>query len=204
MSLLWYLISFDHRSLIYAALFLLLILSGAGLPIPEEVTTLFGGYLVYIEAISIWPALYVLIIGNILGDTLGYTLGRFYGTWIEEKILKHFYATRLILAKGEHYFSRYGEKIVLFTRPFMGVRFVIPILAGHYKMNFSKFLLYDTLITIPWTVGLVLASYFLGTGLEWITEAKEIRHAVFLFLGLVILFYTAIQYSRGNGKDGGV
>ena len=186
---------------IYGSLFLTLVLSGAGLPIPEEVTILFGGYLAYTGVLDIWVTLYVLLLGNILGDTLGYVMGRFFGNWIYNKILCHFRATSVLLLKGERYFSRYGETIVLFTRPLMGVRFIIPILAGHYKMKFSKFLLYDSLVTIPWTALLILLSYFLGTGLELITETKEIRHTIFVVLGLAIVCYTALQYIREEKKE---
>ncbi len=194
-------ISVGQNFFVYAGLFFLLLLSGVGLPIPEEATTLFGGYLAYSGTLDIWVVMIVLVCGNILGDISGYAAGRFYGDWLYKKIFHRFRKTRLLFKRGEHYFSRYGEKIVLFTRPLMGVRFVIPILSGHYKMNFPKFLLYDALITAPWTIFLVSLSYFLGNGLELITEAKEVRHTVFVTIGLVILLYGAIQYIRQDEKE---
>lgn len=171
------------------------------MPIPEEVTVLFGGYLAHSGILDLRTTLYVLILGNILSDMCGYCLGRFSGHWFYEKVLRHFHVTNLLLSKGEQYFSRYGETIVFFSRPFMGVRFVIPILAGHYKMKFSKFLFFNALITIPWTALIVLVSYSLGTGLAWISETEEIRHTIMAVVGLAILLYAALHYIREEKKE---
>lgn len=201
MSLLWYLISFDHRSLIYSALFSILVLSGVGLPMPEEVTLLFGGYLAYAGFIHFWPAVYVLLLGNITGDIAGYCVGRFFGDWMYRTLFSRFQLTAKLFKKGEEYFARHGERIVFFTRPLIGVRAAIPLLAGHFKMNFFKFVLFDIIITIPWTFAIVFASYVLGTGLEWLTEARIIRHVVFAVIGVAILTFLALQYTKNNVKS---
>lgn len=198
-----FIFSFPESSvaLIYCVLFFILVFSGVGLPIPEEVTALFAGYLAYIGVLDIWITLYVLLLGNLLGDTIGYLFGRFSGNWFYDKLLRHFRITNLLLQKGEQYFKRYGETIVLFTRPLMGVRFMVPILAGHYKMKFSKFIFFDFLITVPWTFFIVFISYSLGTGLEWISETKEIRHGIFVVVGLAVLLFLALQYRRQGKAD---
>ncbi|MBI2056531.1 MAG: DedA family protein [Candidatus Sungbacteria bacterium] len=198
MSLLWYLISFDHRSLIYAALFSILVFSGVGLPMPEEVTLLFGGYLAYVGFIHFWPAVYILLLGNITGDIMGYCVGRFFGAWMYRTLFARFQLTAKLFKKGEEYFSRHGERIVFFTRPLIGVRAAIPLLAGHFKMNFFKFVLFDIIITIPWTFAIVFASYALGTGLEWLTEVRIIRHMIFAVIGVAVLFFLAVQYTKNN------
>ncbi len=178
----------DSATALYAALFLILILSGLGLPVPEEITLLFGGYLAYLEFIHFWPTVYVLILGIVVADAAGYFLGRFAGDWVSQRIsrIRHL---SLLLEKAKFYFEKHGEKVVLFSRPLIGVRVAVPILAGHFKMNFVKFLLFDTMAAIPWTFFLVSISYYLGSGLDLVTGIKEVKHFIFILIWSAIVVY---------------
>ena len=189
----------DSETALYLVLFAILIFSGIGLPIPEEVTLLLGGYLAYLEFVNFWAAVWVLIAGIILADIGGYLLGRFAGEWISKKFFSYQW-TVSALKKAEKYFEKYGEKVVIFSRPLLGVRVAVPILAGHFRMNFAKFILFDAAAAIPWTVFLATLSYYLGSGLDLITEVRLIKHTVFILVGIVIVLYAAIKFI-GNDKE---
>lgn len=188
----------DSELALYAVLFLVLILSGVGLPVPEEATLLFGGYLAYLEFIDFWPVVYVSILGIIFADAFGYFLGRFWGEGIRRFFLGRWKGPNKALEKAKKYFDRHGEKVVIFSRPLLGVRVAVPILAGHFRMNFIKFLIYDTLAAIPWSFFLVSLSYYLGSSLNLITEVKEIKHTIFILLGIAIIVYAAIKFNKNN------
>ena len=192
-----FLLPIDSKLGLYGVLLGFMILSGAGLPIPEEVTLLLGGYLAYLEFIDFWPAILVLIIGIILGDSVAYFLGRFIGGWFLPKILR-FRPVAVLFAKTERYFDKYGDKIVLFSRPLVGVRSAVLLLAGYHRVNFAKFLFFDIITTIPWTFFLVFLSYYLGTGLDLLTEVSEVKHTVFILLGIAIIFYAAVRFIRSD------
>ena len=184
----------DSIGAIYTALFVFLVISGLGLPLPEEVTLLFGGYLAYLGVTNFWPTIYVLIIGIIAADSVGYGIGRFGGDWFYTRIAcKSKYLVALV-SKTQRYFDRHGEKMVLLTRPLFGVRVAVPILAGHFRMNFIKFLIYDALAAIPWTIFLVSLSYYLGSGLDLITEVREIKHIMFAVIAIGISSYSLIRF----------
>lgn len=185
---------------LYVGLFVLLVLSGFGLPLPEEVTLLFGGYLAYLEFIEFWPTLYTLIAGIIAADLGGYLLGRYAGEWITEK-LSGFKNFAVILKKTKGFFAKHGEKVVIFSRPFIGVRVVVPILAGHFKMNLFKFLVFDIIAAVPWTFALVSVSYYLGTGLDLITEIKEVKHSIYVTIGVAIILWAGLKFIRAHSKD---
>ena len=70
-------IPLESQTAIYTVLFSVLIISGFGVPIPEEATLLVGGYLVYLWILPFWPTIYILSIGIIIADTAGYLMGRF-------------------------------------------------------------------------------------------------------------------------------
>lgn len=191
----------DSATALYAVLFSILIFSGVGLPVPEEVTLLLGGYLAYLGFVEFYPTLYVLVLGIVVADTGGYLLGRLAGNWPQRRISRFPVATMLI-EKGKTYFERHGEKVVLFSRPLMGVRVVVPILAGHFRMNFAKFVFYDTLGAIPWTVLLVFVSYYFGAGLDLIVGAGKLRHGLFLVLILAVIVASIVKFIKNKKSVG--
>ncbi|MBI2640699.1 MAG: DedA family protein [Candidatus Sungbacteria bacterium] len=188
------LLPLDSEAALYLVLFGILFFSGVGLPVPEEVTLLLGGYLAYLEFIDFWITTYVLIAGIVAADILGYFLGRYAGQWLTDRISRWDRAV-LVLEWGKKYFVRHGEKVVLFSRPLLGVRVAVPIMAGHFRMNFVKFLLLDTIAAIPWTFLLVFLSFYLGSGLDLITEAREIKHIMFGIV-LAVVAVLAVRFIR--------
>jgi len=192
------LLPLDSPLALCATLFLLLILSAVGLPLPEEIILILGGYLAYLQFLNYWVVSTVLFAGIIMGDMAGYWLGRTAGDWISQHILSHSRHATKILKKAKRYFDRHGEKVVLFTRPLLGIRVAIPMLAGHFRMNFAKFFLYDTIAAIPWTFALVTLSYYLGSGLDLILEAKEIKHYIYLTLGIIIILYACVRIIKNS------
>ena len=177
----------------YGALAALLILAGIGLPVPEEVSLLLGGYFVYLEITRFWPTVGVLIVAILIGDIMGYLMGRFAGDWTHRNIILRSRFVAAFLEKTKGYFERYGEKMVIFSRPFVGVRVAVPILSGHFRMRFLKFFVYDAIAAIPWTIFLVSLSYYLGSSLDFVTEVREIKHLLFALIGIVIIIFIALR-----------
>lgn len=181
---------------IYTLLAGLLVLSGAGLPLPEEVTLIFGGYLAYTGLTEFWPTVWTLIAGIMLADIAGYWEGRIAGQWIHERVLSRWRWYAALAEKTKEHFKNHGGKTVFFSRALLGVRVLVPILAGHFRMPFVKFILLDALTAIPWTVALVFASYYLGSGLDLVTEVREIKIAILAILGFALSCGAAIRFMR--------
>lgn len=194
------LLPLDSKLGLYGVLFSLMVLGGMGLPIPEEVTLLLGGYLAYLEFVNLWLTILILIVGIIIGDSATYFLGRFIGDKFLPKITR-FKSVAALFDKTGRYFDKYGDKIVLFSRPLIGVRSAVLLLAGHHRVNFAKFLFFDIIATIPWTFLFVFLSHYLGTGLDLVTEVKEIKHTIYILLGGAIIFYAAVKFIRQNSKE---
>lgn len=193
----------DSPLALYATLFFVMALSGVGLPVPEEVTLVLGGYFAYLELTDFWSTLYILILGILAGDILGYSLGRFAGQWFYE-IVSRFRPAELLLHKARHYFDKHGEKVLIFSRALIAVRVAVPILAGHFKMSFIKFLVYDSIAAIVWASWWVFISYYLGFGLDFLTEVREIKHYVVLGLIALIAGYALFLYYKERRKNKGV
>ena len=83
--------------------------------------------------------------------------------------------------------------MVMFSRPFFAVRVAIPIFAGNARMKFGRFFWYDLLVSVPWAVLLVSASYYLSATLDVFAQARQIRHYIFLGIVLAAVCYTAVR-----------
>lgn len=186
----------DSPVSLYAILFGMLLLSGIGLPVPEEVSLLLGGYLAYLGFLNYWTTVYVIVAGIISADLAGYALGRFAGARLHALMFERWEFAKKLIEKGKVSFDRHGEKVVMFSRPLLGVRAIVPILAGHFRMNIKKFILYDIIAAIPWTLLLVSLSYYLGSGLVLISEFRTIKHALVMAIGIGILGFFAIKIFR--------
>jgi membrane protein DedA with SNARE-associated domain len=150
----------------YLGIFLGLVGTGMGLPVPEELPVVMGGVLAGSHPDVYWfIMLPVCIAGVIVGDSFLYAVGRFYGPrllqygWIKRRV---FPPERL--AKIEENFHKYGVKLLLFARLTPGVRAPIFFTAGLTRLPIARFVLADAIYAVP-GVGFL---FFLGW---WFTDS---------------------------------
>ena len=178
----------------YTIAFVLLFLSGVGLPLPEEIVLFVLGYLIFLGQMHWLPAIILSLVGILLGDVVGYFFGLKKGVWLINLIkVKHFLPERLFY-KVEKFFKKHGNWAVFFARFFVGFRFYMSIVAGYFKMPFKKFIFYDALGAIIWTPFVIFLSYHVGNLALIIADAKKITHRVYLVAGIVFLIILFINF----------
>lgn len=189
----------DRPAAIHAILFSILLFSGTGIGLlSEEIVLLLGGYLAHLGFIGFPAALAVLTAGILGADAIGYLTGLYCGAWIEEHIVAQWRYAADLTDKAKRLFERHGEKMILFSRPFWAVRVAVPMFAGHTRMPFLKFILYDALVSVPWTVAVVSASYYLSATVDVFAGARRIKHYFFAGLILAVVVYTALRWAKAN------
>jgi undecaprenyl-diphosphatase len=82
----------------------------------------------------------------------------------------------------ERFFQRQGPRAVFFGR-FVGfARALVPFVAGASDMPYRKFVLYDALGAVLWTIGFVTLGYVLGASWQiaeqWIGRSGLILAAI--------------------------
>jgi membrane protein DedA with SNARE-associated domain len=143
----------------YLGVFLGILASGMGFPIPEELPIVLGGAMVAHEEVHWYIMLPIAIVGVIIGDSFLYLIGRFGGSWLIELPL-----IRNRLLPPERFksiadnFQKNGVKILLFARLTPGIRAPIFLTAGITKLPISHFIFADGIYSIP---GVTLL-FFLG------------------------------------------
>jgi membrane protein DedA with SNARE-associated domain len=150
----------------YIGLFVVLVMCGLGLPLPEDVALLAGGYLVH-RGITRYPlTLLVSLVGVVAGDNSLFFLGRRFGTGL----VRYFGISRpdsqLQIDRIRGFMDRHGHRAIFYARFLAGLRALIYLTAGSFGVNPGRFLIYDFLgavISVPIVVSL---GYVFGGELE--------------------------------------
>jgi membrane-associated protein len=104
----------------------------------------------------------VYILAAVIGDTVNYWLGNYLG-------LKVFVEKFPNLIKKEYiertncFYDRWGGATIFVARFVPFVRTFAPFLAGVGSMKYRRFLAFNILGAVAWTLLLVLGGYYLGT-----------------------------------------
>ncbi|MGH2765997.1 MAG: DedA family protein [Actinomycetota bacterium] len=150
----------------YQAVFVLMVLESACIPIPSEVTMVFGGFLVSRGDLDFFWVAMIGTIANVLGSWLAYWVGVVGGRPLINRWGRYVFLREHELDRAHEWFERHGEAAVFVSRLLPVVRTFISLPAGVARMNFWKFTLYTFLGCLPWTFALTWAGVLLGDNWE--------------------------------------
>jgi membrane protein DedA with SNARE-associated domain len=178
----------------YLAVFLLMVAESACIPIPSEVTMLFGGAAAnatFAATIPGHPAHlnFLLVgmlgtIGNLVGSWLAYWVGRRGGRPLIERWGRYVFLRPHELDRAEVWFEHHGHQAVFVSRLLPVVRTFISLPAGVAEMPVGKFTAYTFAGCLPWTFALAGVGYALGS--KWTTVEKYFRPIGILFAVLIV------------------
>ena len=118
------------------AVFFLMVLESACLPVPSEVIMLFAGYLVSIDQMTLTEAVVAGTLGNIVGSWIAWGVGISGGRVLLERHGRWVHITPARLDMADRWFERRGERIVLIGRCLPIIRTFISLPAGIARMPF--------------------------------------------------------------------
>ncbi len=188
----------EHFS--YAGIFGLLFLSSIGLPAPEEVILIITGYLVSVGVVKIEGAIFFAFWGVFLGDNLAYQIGFKKGEGLLNDLVRRFKipTSRFLWAKS--FFDRHAGKSIFFSRFLLGVRFLMPYMAGAFKLPRFKFVAGAFLAALIWVPGMIILSFYFSQALDLVAIFKSIKHWIFIGIILIIGFIAGIQEFHNDAK----
>lgn len=181
----------------YLTVLLVLMAAGLGLPIPEDIPLLTGGYFCHLGKASLPIMVVVGLAGVMVGDLILFSLGRRFG----HHVVEHRFMRRLVnprrLLLAEELFARHGVKIIFAGRFLPGLRPMIFMAAGVLRVRRAAFVLVDGLaacISVPLLV--VLGKVF-GGSLERIKhDVRTATHGMALVLMVLALIGAAVWLHR--------
>lgn len=168
----------------YLAPFTVLLLCGFGLPIPEEITMLGSGFLLYQGRVEAFPIVAVCFVATLMGDSIPFWLGRIYG----QKALRIKTVRRILhperLRSLRQRFRRNGTRAVFVCRFLPGVRLPAWFTAGTLGMRYPQFLAVDGLGAAIMTPVFVYLGYRSGEKIAELESNVENLHQI---LGFVVV-----------------
>ncbi|PGA93580.1 DedA family protein [Bacillus toyonensis] len=176
----------------YWALFFCLWLGIIGMPIPDEMIVMSGGFVSSLGILSVIPAFVLTYLGVVSGLSLGYILGKIFGAKVLDKLMKKKKAKYLL--KSQQMVERYGHYALVTSYFIPVVRHIVPYLVGMNNMSFKTYVLYSYTTGFVWTlVYFVLGSIF-GQHIESIV-AIAIEYGVY-FGGIIAVIVSVFYLYR--------
>ncbi|MBX9839143.1 DedA family protein [Silvanigrella sp.] len=203
----------------FIAVFGVLLLCGFGLPVPEDITLVAGGFIssmacsvdgTFLQALKscneVHYMLAVSMAGVLIGDSTMYFLGRIFG----EKLLKIKFFSKIVTPERYQWiqekFAKHGFWFIFAARFMPGLRSPIFVVTGiSKKVSYLKFVLTDgiaALISVPVWV-------YLGFwGERQLSDLKVLDHyvkkgqySIFIILGIAIVTLLVIWFVKKKIKE---
>jgi membrane protein DedA with SNARE-associated domain len=151
----------------YAAIFLVVMLESAGIPMPGETILISAAaYAGHTHRLDPAGIIIFAAAGAITGDNLGFWAGREFGTALLAK-WGHVIGLDARRRKlGQYLFARHGGKIVFFGRFVALLRAFAAVLAGANRVPPWKFFLFNAAGGIVWAAIFGTGGYLLGEGIR--------------------------------------
>jgi membrane protein DedA with SNARE-associated domain len=177
------------------AVFILMALESACLPVPSEAIMLFAGSSVAAGDLTMVGIVTAGVLGNLLGSWAAYAVGYYARLDLLER-------NRLIhlppkyLRWADDWFERYGDATVFFTRMLPIIRTFISLPAGVAKMPFWRFTVLTLLGCIPWVLMLGLIGEAVGENWEeWRDHLHYLDYAV-VAGAIALIVYLLVRRRR--------
>lgn len=173
----------------YLGVLVAMAIESACIPLPSEIIMPLAGWMVYRGVFDIWLASIAGTLGCTVGSTVAYWVGSEGGRPLILKYGRYILISAHDMDTADRWFAKYGDRAIFFSRLLPVVRTFISFPAGVSRMNFPKFVLYTTLGSFPWVLGLAYAGKLMGD--NWVA-VREVLHN--LDYPIVAILLVAVGY----------
>lgn len=176
------------------AVFVLMALGSACVPIPSEVVMLFAGFAVadpggsgagaHHHHLTMTGIVLAGLLGTMVGSWVAYAIGRGGRLELMERHGHLVHMGPAQIERADRWFQRYGDPAVLFGRVIPLVRAFVSLPAGVAKMPLLRFSVLTLIGSIPWVLALALAGHAVGG--DWTSVRKGFEYVDYVILALIV------------------
>jgi membrane protein DedA with SNARE-associated domain len=179
-------------------IFILMVLESACIPVPSEATMLFAGFNVSDGEYSLFAAVAVGSIANLVGSWIAYAVGYYGRVDVLEKHGKKLHIKKSHLEWADRWFERHGDATVFFTRMLPIIRTFISLPAGVARMPFWRFSALTLAGCVPWVLMLTFIGQQAGDNWEsWKDSLHYVDYAVAAAIVIGVI-YLVVRRRRGE------
>jgi membrane protein DedA with SNARE-associated domain len=185
----------------YAFVLVALLLCGFGLPMPEDIILVTGGVLAWLASPlevatfrgmlhddGLFGMVLVGLVGILAGDSVIFWAGRRFGFRVADFRPLRRVVTPEKLEKVEKLMRRRGHVVVMLARYLPGIRAPTYFTAGHARIPYWEFLLFDGVAAAISAPLWVCVGFYFGSNIESATrQAQRFGHFILAGMAVVIL-----------------
>ncbi len=187
----------------YSSLFILMTLESASIPIPSEVVLPFAGYLVYLGTMNFALAVMVSTVAGLVGALADYALALKLGRPFVDGLLRRVGVKPESIDGAERWMNSRGYWGVFIARFIPGLRSIISIPAGVFKMGAKPFIITTLVGSFIWSAVLIYAGYSSGSLWSSVlsTSAATLSNAILIAVAFASVGYIAYYAYATRARD---
>ena len=181
----------------YLVVFVWVLVEQLGLPIPAAPMLLVAGALAGAGKLNLIGVWVVGIVGSALSDMLWYQIGRRRGSSVLSFVCRISLTPEACVNHTKEIFDRHGAYSLLMAKFIPGLNAVSTPLAGTTRMNFLRFLLFDSLGALNWVGAFAGLGYVFSSQIEGVVAyATTLGNWFGVLLALALAVYAVWKYVR--------
>lgn len=191
------------------AIFLLMALSCACIPVPSEVVLLFAGFAIADPAqsasqhsMTVLGVVTAAMAGSMVGSWATYGIGRAGRLELLHQHGHHLHIGPAQIDRADRFFARYGDATVLFGRLIPFVRAFVSLPAGIARMPIVRFSVLTFVGSLPWVVAITLVGKAVGS--DWTSIRSGFEYVDYVIVACIIggIGYLVWRRRTGDGAVG--
>ncbi|QQC66264.1 VTT domain-containing protein [Paraburkholderia ginsengisoli] len=185
-----------------AVVFVNVLLTRLGVPIPAVPVLLFAGSAIAAGTLSFWPILGAAVLGAVLGDGAWFTAGRLYGRKLLAMLGRLSPAVDTRVENARSLFERFGVPLVSISKFVPGLGLITPPLMGTTAVDIRIYALWDLASAFAWATFWLLGGAAAQRELHMLHDFVESRGGtiVDILLGAALLFLLYRLYQRRRAR----
>jgi len=181
----------------YFGVGLMMAIESVCIPLPSEIIMPFAGFLVAQGKFTLLGVTLAGALGCLVGSVAAYAVGIYGGRAFIEKYGGYILISKHDLNLADKFFNKYGSSAIFFSRLLPVIRTFISLPAGIAKMNFTKFVVYTFLGSLPWCFALAYIGKKLGD--NW--DTLGVYFHKFDFVIVIVILLGVAWYIRRYFKN---
>ncbi len=181
------------------ALFLLLLIEEAGVPLPApgDIVIMLAGYRASMGEMGVMEAAIAVTLAVQFGSVILYTISRRFGHTVLFKYGRLVHLDQAKLSKVEGWIQRHGAIMVLVGRLTPGLRTPTSIMAGAFEIPLYKFMFFTTIAALTWSGFWLASGYFFGKKL--VPVVKYFHYSGYVLFGAAIVVVVVLLLRKRQG-----
>lgn len=183
----------------YVGLLVLLSFGMLGLPVPDEFLMTFSGFQTSLGHMNFGKTLLLASLGSFIGMNLSYWIGRKLGIPFLHRIAPYLHLNEKRISRAEHWFSKFGDRLIVIGYFFPGFRHFTAYFAGMSELNYARYATLAGLGALLWSATFITLGRVLGVHWKGITALLH-RYLASGGIVLAIIVVIVYVYSVKKGK----